>query len=156
MAKFRQGNVVLTSSQDLKKDGDTLTLNPTLDSDHSANGDIVPMTVDSTANSVFASALYANSDGELDLADASSAGTTPCIAMALEAGTGSKKVLMKGFVRDDTWDWTPGGFVYLSTTAGAFTQTAPSGSGDQVQIVGIATHADRMFFNPDYTTAEIA
>jgi len=36
------------------------------------------------------------------------------------------------------------------------TQTPPSDSGDQVQALGFATHADRMYFNPNSTVLEIA
>jgi len=41
-----------------------------------------------------------------------------------------------------------GGLIYVSCTAGALTQTAPVGVGDQIQPVGFATSADCMFFNP--------
>ena len=50
------------------------------------------------------------------------------------------------------------GLIYLSTTGtsgNTLTQTAPSGSGDIVQILGVATHADRIFFNPSLTYAEV-
>jgi hypothetical protein len=90
--------------------------------------------------------------------DADAITTMPAIAMALASisaeATGSFLIL--GIVRNDAWEWTVGGNIYISTDVGALTQTAPSGSGDVVQIVGIATHADRMFFNPQLTTLEIA
>jgi len=60
-----------------------------------------------------------------------------------------------GLVRDDTWDWTVGGIIYASTDAGGLTQTAPSGSADIVQVVGVAYHADKMIFNPSMETVEI-
>ncbi len=44
----------------------------------------------------------------------------------------------------------------MSTTAGGLTQATVSGSGDQVQVVGYATHADRLFFSPDISTAEVS
>ena len=59
--------------------------------------------------------------------------------------------LLNGIARNDSWAWTVGGPVYLSTagtTGSTLTQTAPTGSLDAVQVLGIATHADRMFFNP--------
>ena len=58
-------------------------------------------------------------------------------------------------MRDDTWTWTVGGLIYVSTTTGTLTQTAPSGTGDQVQVVGYATHADRMYFNPSLVLVEV-
>jgi len=143
--------------------GNTLDLNenyiqlkPVPASDESGSGDIANMTVDVNDSGV-AAALYMASDGNFEEADASSDTTLPCMAIALEFSTGSKDVLLKGFMRDDSWNWTSiGQPVYVSTTAGGFTQTAPSTSGEFVQRVGIATHADRIFFNPDYTIIEIA
>lgn len=44
---------------------------------------------------------------------------------------------------------TPGLPVYLATTAGAVTQTAPSGSGNVVQRVGIAISATAYNFEPE-------
>jgi hypothetical protein len=120
-----------------------------------ATGDIVPMQVD-TNGTGFGAALYMASDGNYEEADADAAATMPCMALALETGTGSKNVLLKGFIRNDGWNWTSiGQPVYVSTGAGVLTQTKPAGAGDQVQIVGIATHADRIFFNPNYAIAEV-
>ena len=103
----------------------------------------------------FGDPLFMDSTGFLDIADASSSSTMPCRALALESGSGEKKVLLRGFVRDDSWTWTPGGDIYISTS-GTLTQTKPSASGEQVQIVGFATHADRMYFNPNYMLIEVA
>jgi hypothetical protein len=61
-----------------------------------------------------------------------------------------------GRVRDDDWDWTIAGKIFASTDVGAYTQTAPSGTTDIVQVVGIAYHADKMIFQPEITTIEIA
>lgn len=131
-------------------------LDPTPGSDHSANGIIGDeMTAGSTFS--FGQVAYMASDGELTLADADAIATAPAIAMAIESGSdGSPNDwLFQGFVRDDSWAWAVGGTIYLSTTAGSMTQTAPSGSGDVVQVLGIATHADRMWFNPSLDTLEI-
>ena len=50
--------------------------------------------------------------------------------------------------------------VYVSTTAGHFDFTAPSGSGDIVRIVGYAIDDDSgdvlIYFKPDNTWVEIA
>lgn len=56
-------------------------------------------------------------------------------------------ILQYGLVRYDTWDWTPGGDIYLSDTAGGLTQTAPSTSDDCVQPVGVAITADIVLFD---------
>ena len=105
----------------------------------------------------FNEVCYLKSDEKYWKADADAAATMPVVAMAL--GTIDADVpgtfLLRGFVRDDSWSWTVGGIVYASTTAGALTQTQPSGAGDQLQAVGVATHADRMLFAPDKATAEV-
>lgn len=118
-----------------------------------ANGIIATMTVDANATG-FGAALHMDIDEHWIEADADSTDTMPCQALALETGTGSKKVLLRGFIRDDSWDWDVGGSIYVSTVSGVLTQITASGTGDQVQAVGYATHADRMFFNPTLVMAE--
>jgi hypothetical protein len=132
-----------------------IELTPAPASDDTGSGLMSSVTVDINSVGVGA-ALYMASDGHFDEADADAAATMPCTALALETGTGTKKVLHYGYMRNDGWDWTPGGLLYVSDTAGNLTQTPVSGSGDQVQVVGYATHADRIFFNPDLSTAEVA
>ncbi len=119
------------------------------------SGDVTTMTVDSAA-SAFASALYISSSGNLEEADASDSTSVPCIALALEAGAGEKEVILHGFIRNDAWNWTNiGQSVYLSTTTGELTQTAPSVSGEQVQNVGVAKSADILYFTPNLTVEEV-
>ncbi|KKM04532.1 hypothetical protein LCGC14_1763260, partial [marine sediment metagenome] len=118
-------------------------------------GVVATMTVDANSTG-FRAALHMDSTGGWVEADASSATTMPCEALALETSTGSKKVIMQGFVRDDVWGWTVGGVIYVSETTGTLTQTAPSTTGSQVQAVGFATHANRMYFNPIPILAEVA
>jgi hypothetical protein len=69
-------------------------------------------------------------------------------------GTAGNYLIM-GIARDDSWNWTIGGKIYLSTAAGTISQTAPSGSGQVVQILGVANHPDRMLFNPNLVQVEI-
>ena len=72
--------------------------------------------------------------------------------MAGEAGTNGNplRVIEPGsWVRNDAWNWTVGGVLYLDTaTAGGLTQTVPSGTDDVVKIVGHAVSADVIYFNP--------
>ena len=136
---------------DLNTDEHSIILDTEPSANLKATGDIAPMQVDVNATG-FGAALYMASDGNYEDA----AATMPCIALALETGTGSKNVLLKGFIRNDGWNWASlGQPVYVSSTTGVLTQTKPAGAGDQVQIVGIATHADRIFFNPNYAIAEV-
>ena len=82
-------------------------------------------------------------------ADADAAGEFPARGIAVAAGTdgNSLDVIVQGTVRNDAWNWTVGGTIYLSDTAGGLTQTAPSTSGDAVQILGWAITADIIYVN---------
>lgn len=102
--------------------------------------------------------LYINAGGKVAKADADAAATGPCIAMAMENGVLDevKSCLWWGWVTNSGWSWTPGAVLYLSTTFAELTETPPSGSGNIVQVVGIAFTATTIFFKPDFTTVEIA
>jgi hypothetical protein len=78
--------------------------------------------------------------------------------MALESKTDGQtcSMLVMGRVQDNDWAWTIGGLIYASAgTAGTYTQTPPSASGDIIQVVGIAYHADKMIFDPSPVIAEV-
>jgi len=124
-------------------------------SDHTGAGNIASVTVDANTYGI-ASALHLDTDGNYIEADADAATTMPCIALALETGTGTKTILFDGYIRDDTWDWTPGAIIYVSDTVGTLTATAPSGTGDQVQVVGIALTADVIKFAPSLVLVEVS
>jgi len=118
-------------------------------SDHGVNG---PTTTLTAAESLaFGNACYVNSAGKMAKGDADSIGTAGILAMAAATISGDAAGLFAlpgSFIRDDDWNWTTG-FIYLDTvTPGGLTQTPPSGTDDAIQIVGIATHADRIFFFP--------
>jgi hypothetical protein len=124
-----------------------------IDTDHSyLGGSVISDNVDENTNG-FANALHIDTDGNYIDAHADSANTMPCQALALESGTGVKRII-KGpaYVRDDSWSWTTGAPVYVSASvSGGLTQTAPSSTGNQVQIVGYAKSATVIFFSPDWT-----
>lgn len=127
-----------------------LTPDPSVD--HTFSGPSVTLTAGEAL--AFPEVVYVKSDGKMGKADADAAATAPVFAMAsatISSDAAGVFILPGSFVRDDTWTWTVGGLIYLSTTAGALTQTAPSGTDDVVQVVGIATHADRMWFKPEMT-----
>lgn len=101
-------------------------------------------------------AVYLNSSSQWVIADANGTGTYPARGLAIATATtgNAVSVLVHGVVRNDAWAWTVGAPIYLSTTAGGLTQTAPSASGDKVQVVGFALSADVAFFdfNSTYLT----
>jgi hypothetical protein len=85
------------------------------------------------------------------------------LAIALGSGAAnSVGMLVRGFARfTSVFSLTGasmGNPVYLSTTAGAITQTAPSGTGDIVRIIGyvIDDTTEVIYFNPDNAYVEIA
>lgn len=131
----------------------TVEFDPT-PGDLEASGVIIPATVDVNATGIGA-LLFLASDGHYEEADADAAATMPGTAIALEAGTGTKNVLLMGFFRDDSFTWTPGEFLYVGETAGAIVSTAPSDAGDQVQRIGIAYSAEIVYFKPDLTVIEV-
>lgn len=105
---------------------------------------------------VFGDICYIASTGKAVLGDADALATAGAVAMSLAtiANDASGNFLLHGFARNDAWTWTVGGLLYLSTTAGAMTQTAPSGADDVIQVLGVATHADRIYFNPQLVQVE--
>jgi len=129
-------------------------IDPTPDSDHTGHGEIWPMTAGEDL--VFGDACYVKSDGKLWKGDADAIATANVLFLALATISADAEgdFLHRGVARDDSWDWTVGGQIYLSCTAGALTQTAPSGTDDVIQILGIATHADRMIWAPTLVQVE--
>lgn len=123
----------------------SLEFSNSFSADHAFNGIYTNETVGEDVT--FGEVLYLNSNGSLYLADADASTTMPVVGIATEAisSTGAGDILRQGYIRDDSWAWTVGGLIYASTTAGGLTQTKPTGSGDQVQIVGYAYSADIMF-----------
>jgi len=125
--------------------------------DVSVSGTVITLTANE--NQVFGDVCYINSSGKAQLGDASAIGTAVVSVMCTETVTSNNpaKYLLMGIARRDAWAWTVGGVIYLSTTGtstNTLTQTKP-GTGEIIQLVGIATHADRMLFKPDLTTIQL-
>lgn len=103
-------------------------------------------------------AVYLDSSSTWQLADANGSGTYPAVGLAVAAysSTNAAIVVTQGTVRNDAWAWTPGGVIYLSTTPGGLTQTAPSTSADKVQQIGRALTADIILvnINNEYLTVQ--
>jgi hypothetical protein len=103
---------------------------------------------------------YLKSDGRYWKTDADAAATMPGVVLCLgtmAAGAGAM-FHRSGPITNAAWTWaTLGGLLYAdTTTAGGMTQTAPSGSGDIVQIVGIPLSATSIDFDPQLVTVELA
>jgi len=142
---------------DLDLNQKSITLDPTPSSDHTWNG----LTASFTAGEgmTVGELCYLKSDGKMWQMDADAEATTKGMAAMATSTIDAEAAgvfLLRGFIRDDTWDWTIGGDLFASTTAGLPTQTAPSATADIVRIVGQAYNADIIYFNPDNTYIEVA
>jgi hypothetical protein len=97
--------------------------------------------------------VYMGSASKWLEADASSTTTSAgLLALALEAKTDGQAMnvaLPGSFVRDDTWNWTPGAPLYVSETLGAITATQPTTTDAVIRVVGFAVTADVIWFDPD-------
>lgn len=137
--------------------GDTITLVEAPD-DHAYTGIDCDFTAGESVNPSFGKVFYLKlSDGRMWRADADAIITASAIAMCVDATTtaaAAATFLLYGIVRDDSWNWTLQGPIYLSTTVGGMSEGPPSGTDDVIQILGIATHADRMLFNPQLVQIE--
>lgn len=88
--------------------------------------------------------------------DADAFATSLCFGIATDniIADGTGVFLLIGMIEGFT-SLAVGSPVYLSTTAGALTQTLVSGSNDVVQIVGIAISATHIYFKPELATVEL-
>jgi len=98
--------------------------------------------------------VYLTSSSTWALTDADAIGTAGNVLIMMAGASGTNgnplRVIEPGsWVRNDAWNWTVGGVLYLDTSvAGGLTQTAPSGEDDAVKIIGHAVTADVIYFNP--------
>lgn len=97
----------------------------------------------------FPNVCYLKSDGKYWKASNAGIATSGLLVVALESKSADQavKVLEDGYIRDDDFAWTVGGAIYLGT-AGGMTQSIPTAVDEVVQVLGYATHADRMKFCP--------
>ncbi|MBA7510898.1 hypothetical protein ES705_02887 [subsurface metagenome] len=126
-----------------------------LDSDHNYSGLKDYRPVGETV--VFGDLLYFDwATKSWKKTDADAAATMPGLRIALDSKTVGQGCIMlvKGYIRDDDWDFT-GAMIYASTTAGGVTSDPPSAAGQQLQRVGVAKSADILFFDPSIDVGEI-
>ena len=73
------------------------------------------------------------------------------LAVALGSNSGTSGMLLQGVFRKASHGFSAGAPLYLSTTAGAFTTSVPTGSNDYARLVGYVLDANLIYFNPDNT-----
>ena len=130
---------------------------PQVSTDHDAHGTLLSGTAGE--NLTQGDICYMKSDGKYWKANAGAVTTMPGVVLATAAITASATgtFLVQGYWKDASYaSWTVGGLLFMSATSGLTTQTAPATSGQQVQVVGYATAADTIFFNPNYMLIQVA
>ncbi|MEE9574315.1 MAG: hypothetical protein V3W20_14765 [Candidatus Neomarinimicrobiota bacterium] len=102
----------------------------------------------------FGDTLYMKDDFKLWKQYAIAGSQRLTVAMAVENGSADDyiPVLMNGFIRNDSWDFTKGEKIYIDSTAGLITQIAPIGTINEV--IGMSTHTNAFLFAPSYGAAE--
>lgn len=118
-----------------------------------------------TANEAqaFGDVCFINSSGKAQIADASTEATTPallmCIDTSVSADATGTYAIFGSTARNDSWDFTAGDTIYLSTTGttgGTLSTSAPTLEDEVVQILGKAISATHILFEPDTTTIVIS
>jgi hypothetical protein len=94
-----------------------------------------------------------DSTGEWAQANAGDETTAKYLLAIAISDNPSMGMLLRGFARFDTifTSFTEGDVLYLSTTGGQITNTAPSSGGEVVRIVGYYVDDYTIYFNPDPT-----
>jgi len=137
--------------------GDTLELTAA-PADVHVSGITVPLTLGETL--AFGVPVYVKSDGLVWKANATTSATVPAIGVTAEAKNVGQVcvILRKGTATNMAgWNWTVGssaGMIYLDTTAGTLTQTAPSAANNVIQVIGFALSADTAFIDPSLVIVE--
>lgn len=128
----------------------SLKLEEELGVDHSWSG----ITCDGIAGETlsFGYLCYKKSDGKWWKASADAPETTNGhLALALADGG----FLLMGYLRDDSWNWAVGAWLYVHTNLGEMVQIAPSGSSKQIREIGAAPSSNIVWFAPSLTVLEL-
>jgi hypothetical protein len=123
---------------------------------NSGGGDVVYFgsTTSMTAGKIY----YYNSSGNWALTDADAVATADgMIGVALGAASNTNGVMLRGMTTLNHDPGTVGDPLFLSTTAGQATSTAPSGNGDIVRVIGycLGSTNGEIYFNPSGTFVEV-
>ena len=123
--------------------------------DHDAQGIIMTFTAGMTVTPF--SPVYLGTDDEVHECDADAIATMPAIGVSVNTSNVTDgnpiEVMLLGLIRDETFTdfGTNGAPVFVSTTVGEMTNTAPSGDDDVVQIIGHSVGEKLLFVQPSLT-----
>ena len=119
--------------------------------DATASGLIIGADIETNVQGIGAP-LFMKANGFLAAANATTSATAPCVGLAMDSGTGNKRVLLHGVFRLDAWAWSTGpgtaGLIYLDISTGTLTQLRPSGTDQVIQPVGWALASNCIYFMP--------
>jgi len=122
------------------------------------NGDVVYF--GDTTSMTIGAVYHYNSSANWELADADdNTKSDGLLGIALGSASDTHGVLLRGMVTIDHDPGAIGDVLYLTTTAGDCSATAPSSSGNIVRIIGYQVNhssSGNIWFNPDSTFVEIA
>ena len=145
------GDIKLESNSEIELDGNGgLLLNASADvTGTEGNGIIIKFhSTGTTAGSIY---YKSNLAAAWSLADADNDTATRMLAVALGSNSGTSGMLLQGVFRKASHGFSAGAPLYLSTTAGAFTTSVPTGSNDYARLVGYVLDSNLIYFNPDNT-----
>ena len=151
------GNVAITTADShyyTTIDRRKFTVTSSTDDDH--NGDVIYA---GSGTTTLGNLVYMRTDGAWANADADNASmATVILGIALGTDPTTDGILIRGmYTLDHDVGNNQGIPLYVSTTAGEITATAPSGSGDIVRIVGYNLgDDDQIWFDPSKSWVEIA
>lgn len=124
-------------------------------SDGTGTGEITNEFNSGYSSTAIGDLVYLDSSATWQKADADASATTYAsllgIALSVTASASPATVLLRGFVYAATPfpTFTIGAPVFMSATAGAVTQTAPTTTDSATRVLGYAVHADKFWFCPD-------
>ena len=113
------------------------------------NGDVVYF---GSTTSMTTGSIYVYNSGSWELADADAESTSKgMLAVALGAASNTNGMLIRGTATLSADPGTVGDKLYLSTTAGRAQNSAPTGSGKVVRLIGYSLDSTngQVYFNPD-------
>jgi hypothetical protein len=153
LVNTNQDLTLSTSSELILRDNTKIVYDTNITTNSQMNGTIIKSVSSSTVQGVLY-ALTANAPA-WEAADANASNATNLLAIATSTNA-NLGMLLNGVFRDSSHGFTVGSPLYVSTTSGVLTQTAPSGTGDYVRVVGYAIDANHIYFNPDNTWVQIS
>mgnify|MGYP003665702128 FL=1 len=124
--------------------------------DGNHTGDVVYF--GSTTSMTIGALYHYKSDSSWELADADAVATCDgLLAISLNTASDTHGMLLRGMVTLDHDPGAVGDVLFVSTTAGDVSATAPSGNGDIIRVIGYCLHASNgtIWFNPDSTFVEV-